>query len=181
MSAPYGASAGATRGADTGSLAKTYLASDCSRTIDPAHATNLAAFGGANRGAWVRLYGPDDPSCPGLYLYVGTSSGNISVAVYANNGSRGTAARPTGAPKATSGAVACPTAGAISLVSFTAPTEIVQGDWAFLSCDNTTATFAKSAMTFPGAGKSYLAATSHPAPTVPSLTAAYDGWWLSSR
>ena len=180
MSAPYGASAGATRGADTGSLAKTYLASDGAQTIASAHATNLAAFGSASRGAWVRMTGYER-SATGLYVYVGTSSGNISVAVYANNGSNGTAARPTGAPKATSGTVACPTGSTISLVSFSAPTEIVQGDWAFLSCDNTTATFAKSAMTFPGAGKSYLAATSHPAPTVPSLTAAYDGWWLSSR
>lgn len=154
---------------------------DCSRTIDPAHATNLGAIGASNRGAWVRLYGPEDLACPGLYVYVGTSSGNISVATYANNGSRGTAARPAGAPKATSGAVPCPTSGAQTLVSFTATADVASGDWAFLSANNNTATFARASMTMPGAGKAYLAGSSHPAPTVPSLTAAYDGWWLSSR
>jgi hypothetical protein len=72
---------------------------------------------------------------------VAVSSGNISVGAYTNGGS-GASRQPTGGQLATSGAVACPAAGLVT-VSLGSTITPALGDWAAISCDNTTATFTQ--------------------------------------
>lgn len=85
-----------------------------------------------------------------LGIHVLTSSGNIGVAIYADNAEDGDAAAPA-ARLATSGAVACPAAGFASVS--VASTAITSGQhWAALSVDNLTANFSGSAMNTSGIG-----------------------------
>lgn len=150
------------------------------RTVDARYATSLAAFGSSNRTTYVRAEG-FATNVSSIVIYVGTSSGNISVAVYGNNDSEGTAARPSGARKATSGAIACPTGSAFTAVSITPTISIAAGDWIAISADNTTATFARSALTFSGGGISYVENSAHPAPaSVGSLIAAGSALFAST-
>jgi hypothetical protein len=74
-----------------------------------------------------------------LRLTVGTASGNIAVAVYRNSGSGLTSVPGTRA--ATSGSVACPSAG-VQDVSLGGSVTVNAGDWLAIGADNTTATFA---------------------------------------
>jgi lysophospholipase L1-like esterase len=135
-----------------------------------------AAWLTANDGRWARALGGGVISKVGIN--VGTASGNISVAVYRNSGT-GKSAVPA-ARAATSGAVACPSAG-YQEVTLTAPVTVRRGDWLFLSCDNTTATFGMASYGDSGLfnGLAAKAASSHPAPsTAPTVTASTSRWPL---
>lgn len=135
------------------------------RSFDPRITSTLTALSNANDVVYHRAKGAK-AGATGLYVYVGTSSGNISVAVFANNGSATLAARPSGNRKATSGAVACPAGNDFTFVPFLASTDIAIGDWLALSCDNTTATFLRSSPGgVKGLGVCYREATGHPAPS----------------
>lgn len=91
----------------------------------------------------------------GIRIYVNTSSGNISVALYDSTGTR----------VATSGAVACPAAGAVN-VNFTAPYAAAAGRYRLaLSCDNVTAVFiGVSSSLITGHHGLTRQASAHPAP-----------------
>lgn len=139
-------------------------------TLDPRNnQATLAAFGAANRCQYGRV--GTGGTITGIMIDVGTSSGNISVAVYRNTGT-GSAARP-GTRVATSGAVACPATGN-QTVSLGGSVTVQPGDWFGFSCDNTTATFRRQTNT----GMNPLSllgqeASAHPAPA--TATAAATG------
>jgi hypothetical protein len=138
-------------------------------TIDPGLYQSNYAFAGANRCAYMRITGGGVITKIGLF--VGTSSGNISLAVYGQSGI-GRSCVPNG-QKVTTGAISCPAGSTYTEVSLGASVGVVSGDYFALSCDNTTATFG-GAM---GAAYSHALAagrvgfqgTAHPAPSSPSL------------
>lgn len=138
-------------------------------TVDPRSNQTYVAWPGANRGIYVRVVNGGPISK--VAFDVGVSSGNISVAAYRNTGV-GKAAVPTGAPLATSGAVACPASG-LGEINLDATVHLNAGDWLFLSCDNTTATVARNApiSTVFNAGTAYRQDSAHPAPTVGTVAA----------
>jgi hypothetical protein len=120
----------------------------------------------ANEGRFVRVISGGVISKIGLY--VDTSSGNISVAVYSKSGS-GRAAVPA-TRVVTSGAVACPGTG-YQEVSLGSSVTVAPGDYLALSCDNTTAVF-----TCTGTGQTrsifapwaYAYSSAHPLPASPT-------------
>jgi len=151
------------------------------RTIDARVATAVAAFSAANQCRYVRMRGAH-AGATGLWIWVGTQSGNISVGIVPNNGSSGVDALPSGNRKATSGTVACPTGGQLSFVPFTAACNIDDGDWAVLTADNTTVTFGRATMIMDGSGVAYKEASAHPVPsTVGTLTTSNNAFFASSR
>ena len=109
-------------------------------------------------------------------ISIGVSSGNISVAVYANNNVAGVGARPTGAPILTTGDIACPAAG-MATVTFTGSAIVPPGSWFALTADNTTATFSRAGSTLTPDGITYSQASAHPAPTVGTLTVNGARFW----
>lgn len=131
-------------------------------TIDPRHNTAVNAFTTANRAIYTRAIGGGTITKIGLE--VGTASGNISVAVYRNSGS-GRSAVPSGSVVLSSGAVACPATG-YQEVSLGGSVVVNPGDWLCLTCDNTTATFARATCTATAiqSGFLYRQDTAHPAP-----------------
>lgn len=136
--------------------------------------TDAAALA-ANRGLYQRVR--DGGAISSIGLQVTTSSGNISVAAYRNSGS-GRNAVP-GTRLATSGAVACPSAG-FAAVALGDSVDLLPGDWLFLSADNGTAAFrctlAGLVASSLGAGRTYYQDAAHPAPAAPaSLIAAVGG------
>lgn len=139
-------------------------------STDPRMAASPIAWTGANRGIYTRVI--TGGTITKIATDIGVSSGNISVAVYRNNGSAGQAAAPTGAPAITSGAIASPGTGYREL-SLGGSIAVNPGDWLFLSCDNTTFTVLR---TTPGSatqilnGFAYRQDSAHPAPTVGTLT-----------
>lgn len=141
-------------------------------TFDPRlNGTSLAGVGAANRALFART--ANGGTITGITIEVGTSSGNISVAVYRNTGS-GSAARP-GTRVATSGAVACPATGA-QTVALGSTVTVQPGDWLALSADNNTATFRRL-LGGQTSSTAYLhlcglMETAHPAPTSVTLATA---------
>lgn len=109
-------------------------------------------------------------------LEITASSGNISVAVYAN-GKFGRDSVPA-VRLATSGAIACPTIGYVE-IALDATVKVNDGDWLALSADNVTATFRAfltgSVPNTLGQGLLYSQATAHPLPAVPSALTARVG------
>lgn len=126
---------------------------------------------GPNRAVYVRVI--KGGTISKLGIFVGTSSGNVSVGVYSNTGA-GTSARPA-SRQATSGAVACPATG-FQEISLGATVTVAEGDWFALSCDNITTTFYRQL----GAGINAFPflnckqATGHPLPTSTASLAAED-------
>jgi HAMP domain-containing protein len=151
------------------------------RTIDARNISSTPTWPAANRCQYVRMTGARTTTSA-LEIYVGTSSGNVSVGLFTDNGSHGTSAQPTGARKATSGAVACPTGASFASVALTGSVAVVDGDFAAISCDNTTATFGRNAaMVASGAGVSYFENTAHPVPaTVGALTASTHAFYVAA-
>lgn len=136
---------------------------------DPRYPGGVTVWPGANRGLYVRTI--NGGTITKIGLEVGVQSGNISVAVYRNSGS-GRSAVPSGAPAITSGAVACPASG-YAEVSLGGSVVVNPGDWLFLSCDNTTASFQRHTTTSGTALQSGFVTrqdSAHPAPTVGTLT-----------
>lgn len=135
-------------------------------TCDPRAGGGAAVWPAANRGVYARVQGAGPITAIGFE--VGTASGNISVAVYRNTGA-GRAGAP-GTRLATSGAVACPASG-FRTVALGVTVDVVEGDWFFLSCDNTTASFARQ---LAASGSALVAGMvayevgAHPAPTTPA-------------
>ena len=110
---------------------------------DPRMATGGVNIGTANQTHYYRITGVGvtggAQTISKIGLEVTTSSGNICVSVYASSGT-GRDAVP-GARKATSGSVACPSAG-YAEVTLDAPVTVAPGDWLAIACDNGTAQFA---------------------------------------
>jgi len=143
-------------------------------TVDPGmvRTTDAQAMPGSNQAVYSRVRDAGPVSKIGLV--VGTSSGNVSVAVYRNSG-RGRLAAPL-TRLATSGAIACPAAG-YAEIALTSAVYVHQGDWLAISADNTSATFNSLLNAWEdnnlGKGRQYRQASSgHPLPaTVGTLTA----------
>lgn len=146
-------------------------------SVDPrgARPTDVAVVGtAANTALYYRVR--DGATISKIALEVTTSSGNISVGVYANSGT-GRAAVPS-ALKVSSGAVACPAAG-VQEIALTAPIRVEPGDWLAISADNATAAF-RSTITAEetsalGNGLCYKQATAHPLPSAPASLTAITG------
>ena len=102
----------------------------------PPYLVSTASSLNANQRLYMRVTGGATITKVGLH--VGTSSGNVSVAVYSNTGS-GRNAMP-GALVVDSGSVACPAAG-YAEISLGGSYVVTQGDWFSLCADNATATF----------------------------------------
>lgn len=145
------------------------------RTGDARDSQSLQNVGIANAGYYVRVDGSGVISKVGVY--VGASSGNISLAVYRNTGA-GRDALP-GARVATSGAVACPTAATYSEISLGSSVDVADGDWLFISADNTTATFScrggSIMVTDAAKGFQSVQLTAHPAPSTAAPIGARGG------
>lgn len=136
-------------------------------TVDPRIGATYAATS-ANRCLFTRV--TQGGTISKIGVEIGTASGNISAAVYANTGT-GRAAAPTGAPLATSGAVACPASG-YAEVALGASVAVAAGDWLALTVDNATVTFLRHGHPAGTAllnGWAYRQDTAHPAPTVGAL------------
>lgn len=144
-------------------------------TVDPAACGTNGTFPSANRMFAYRCIGGG--SISKIALRVGTSSGNISVAVYRNSGT-GRASVP-GTRLATSGAVACPSSG-YAEVSLGATIDVEPGDWFALSCDNNTATFGVNVTAAIDSalaqGRNGYQNTAHPCPSSVTFTANREGF-----
>lgn len=108
-------------------------------TMDPKLAGTLFTVGSSNRCHYSRVIAGSG-TISKVGVFVGTSSGNVAVAVYNNNGSLGPSARP-GTRVATSGSVACPTGTAYGQIALGASVYVEPGMWLAITADNTTATF----------------------------------------
>lgn len=128
--------------------------------------TSATAWGAANDARYVRVLGSG--TITKLRIHVGTAAGNVSLGVYSSVGD-GLAAVPT-IRKATTGAIACPTAG-IADVSLGASVNVQTGDFFAMSCSDNTAEFLQHSGigdTSLAAGRSYKEASAHPLPVTPS-------------
>jgi hypothetical protein len=121
-------------------------------------------IGAVNRAILTPVTIPAAVTVRGVRFWVGTSSGNVCVGLYDSSGNR----------LATSGAVACPTAGVVSDVLFSASYAAAAGRYYLaISCDNTTAQFGIAiATSFAHVVPGRYKATSHP---LPSTIASFDG------
>ncbi len=138
-------------------------------TFEPQNIQTAGAMTSAPRTVYSRMSGKTTTAVNKATIHLGVSSGNISVAVYANNGSTGSAARPTGAPLLTTGAIASPGTGT-QTVTFTSSAVVPAGAWFAISADNTTVTFSRANASILLPGVCYVE-TAHPCPvTVGSLT-----------
>jgi hypothetical protein len=141
-------------------------------TIDPRIPSVASAMAVANHCHYQRVYGGG--TITKIRIKVGTSNGNIGVAVY-NNAGAGLAAAPN-ARQQTSGAIACPAAGA-SDVTLGAAVAVSHGDWFALSASGITATFHRAGNPSAdfGNGLSAAQATAHPPPAsaIPSAVIVY--------
>lgn len=138
-------------------------------SLDPRLTAGASGLSAANV-AWYSRASVGGVTISKVAIHVGTSSGNISVAVYANSGS-GRSATPGGGRRATSGAVACP-AGGYAEVALGASVALNRGDWFALSADNSTAAFFVSGasavvVTSLTAGLEYAQTSGHPCPATP--------------
>jgi hypothetical protein len=158
---------------------------------DPTRIVSSAvAFHAANYTYYYRVRG-NATNYNRINLQVGTSSGNIAIAVYRGNASTSDPARyPNGyyneeyVPKYrvfTTGSIPCPAAGYNILNTTTylaiGYLGIREGDWIAIACDNTTATFAAfQATEVSGINGNFYAGRCgyeavFPPPLVPSMTA----------
>ncbi len=99
----------------------------------------VTMFPAANCTYYMRVQG-EVVGATAYRIWVGTASGNISIANYANTGV-GINAAPTGAPRGATGSVACPATGAQLVFASGGAFNVAEGDWIGLSCDNATASF----------------------------------------
>lgn len=132
-------------------------------------------FPSANRAYYFQIVEVSGLSVSTAYFTVGTSSGNISVGTYNNTGSVATARKPN-ARQTTSGAVACPSAGAASVAVSPTSTTPAIGEWLGFSCDNTTAAFRGFAIaaSFDN-GFAWFESSAHPLPATATASTAVAG------
>jgi hypothetical protein len=128
---------------------------------------------GSGRGVYMRLV--DAGTCTAIWYHVATASGNISVAFFANSGTKRNAV--PGARSSTSGAIPCPPSG---YVETTVPSAAVAfGDWIGISADNVVATFLSAVSTVQAAavakGVNYKQDVGHPLPATPSTLIVGSG------
>jgi hypothetical protein len=117
-------------------------------------------------------------SISAIRLAVTTSSGNICVGVYSSSGT-GTSRVPT-TLRSTSGSVACPSAGAVSVSLQTAIT-LNQGDFLAIAADNGTAQVAGLNLSLSQSGISYAENSTFPlALTASSLLSNATIFYLAS-
>lgn len=149
-----------------------------SKRIEPPYTFNPGTYqsttdvGSVNRAHYLRIQNnPGTATITKLGIYVGTSSGNICVAVLRGaNGISGPTSRI-----ATSGSVACPAIGyaEVSLGGSVAIDPLT--DWFAISADNTTAKFGRVGnpgllgAAF-GAGLNYYEPSAFPVPSPPTPT-----------
>ena len=113
----------------TGGVAPFYLA-----PIYGVGHVNFNVMGTSNRGVFVPVTVPVALTVTGVRIRVGTSSGNVCVALYDESFNR----------LATSGSAACPASG-LATVNFGSSAAISAGRyWLALSVDNNTATFSRN-------------------------------------
>lgn len=137
-------------------------------TMHPLTYSSVNALQASNQTYYCRVIGGYASAASAIRLYIGTSSGNICVAVYEDAG-----ASP-GVQLATSGSVASPGTGVRS-VSLGSPVAIYPGRWISVSADNTTVTFGRSGApsllsNAMGTGFLYYQASAFPAPATPAPT-----------
>lgn len=151
-------------------------------TVNPKILSGYVAYPAALRAYYFRV--TDATAFSNFLIDPGVTSGNLLIAAYANNGSRGTAAAPAaGGLIASTGSVAVGTSLAVQTVSAGGTFGLAAGDWIMLSCDNTTAKFrtiAASGLSGSSQGLvgyevlGSLAAPTNPNPTV--WAANYSPW-----
>ena len=158
---------------------------------DPTRITTAAvAFHAANYTYYYRVRG-GSRRINRINFQVGTSSGNIAIAVYrGNTETTATTGYPSGYSNAnyvptqrvfTTGSIACPVAGYVTLNigDYLASlfVTIGEGDWIAIACSNTSATFAAfQATEVAGINENFYAGRSgyelvFPPPQVPTMTA----------
>lgn len=142
------------------------------RTVLPISQGSLVTVSVSNRCWYYRVI--EGGSISKIRVYVGTASGNVCVAAYANSGS-GLSAVP-GTRLGTSGSIAMSglTGSAENDLSLGGTITVAVGDWLAIAADNTTATF--SGANGPGGpteGMSCYQETAFPCPSpAGSITAA---------
>lgn len=107
-------------------------------------------------------------------LYVGTSSGNVDVAVHRPIGT-GVTQFPDLTAAAVSGSVACPAGAAYAEIALTASIYVNDGDWFSVGADNTTATFASFSAGVVQFHRSLLAIQTTGFPASTSVAAGANG------
>lgn len=147
---------------------------DIVMTVDPRLCGSVKTIQAANRGYYMRAYGAGTISAIGLNI--GTTGGNLCVAVYANVGT-GRNAHP-GTVKASSGTVVTPASG-YREIALGGPVAVDEGDWLFVAADNVTVTF-RTVSTFAAGisdqakGFSCYQETAFPAPATATVTPIWD-------
>lgn len=150
-------------------------------TLDPALLASLQAWPAVLRAYYWRVTGAGAISK--LDAEIGIQSGNLLLAVYANNGSDGIAAFPAaGGLIASTGSFACPAVGKFSQ-TLGSTVGVAAGDWIMACCDNVTTKF-RAVGVASGGGDSLgrvgyevlgsLTAPTNPTPTV--FAATYLPW-----
>lgn len=133
--------------------------------------TGIAAgftSGGANSANYMRLRAAGYANGH-ISFTVAVASGNMSMAYYTNGGT-GASAKPTGGQLATTGAIAVPAAGTVTVALGASVTPHL-ADWVAMSCDNTTATFTcqiGGVNTTLASGLAWVQSAAHPLPATPS-------------
>lgn len=147
-------------------------------TVDPRHPSLQTTAVAANRLDLQRVFGAPQRISK-LAVSVGTSAGNLCLAVYSNTGV-GTAARPA-ARLATTGSVPCPATG-VAVVPLTAAVDVTPEMWFGIVCDSGTATFGRilgSGLSVLGDGFSQRMSEAFPAPaTLSGLVGNGSGWLI---
>lgn len=147
------------------------------RTSHPLDYSGVGALGSANDCVFLRVTAGYTPAATGIRIHIGTSSGNIAVAVYADNGSGA-----PGTQLATSGSVASPGTGART-IALGATVAVAVGMWVALAADNTTVTFGYTGnpgatSSVMGTGFSVLQATAFPPPATPAAAASWRSAYI---
>lgn len=110
------------------------------QTFQPHTASSAGAWPAANRAIFCLVRPKQTRAVSAIQFFVGTQSGNVDVGVYTHAG--GTMTR-----LASAGSTACGAGSAVQSINLSAPVLLVAGRTYYLalSCDNTTATFARQA------------------------------------
>lgn len=146
-------------------------------TYAPLHYSGVGALGAINDCHYLRVTAGVTPAATGIRVHIGTSSGNIAVAVYADNG-----AGAPGTRLAASGSVASPGTGPRT-IALGSTLDVYPGMWIALAADNTTVTFgyagnpgaSSSAM---GTGFSSIQTTAFPPPASPSGAVSWRSGYI---
>lgn len=147
------------------------------RTSHPLEYTGVGPFGSANDCHYLRVTAGLTRAATGIRIHIGTSSGNIAVAVYADNG-----AGAPGARLAASGSVASPGTGART-IALGSTLDVYPGMWFALAADNTSVTFGYAgnpgaSSSVMGTGFSSIQATAFPPPESPSGSVSWRSGYI---